>query len=71
MTILLGEAASLGAVFKVWEGNGNGVAGSPSTDSEREGRGREPTLGDHGPHRIATNIQDRFSKRRYPKELSC
>ena len=47
--IVPGEAESQGAVLVVWGGNGDGVAGSPSTDSEREGIWRDVALGKHSP----------------------
>ena len=37
-TIIPGEAVSQGAVLGVWGVNGVGIAVSPPTDSEREGR---------------------------------
>ena len=58
-------------MFGVWGGNGVGDAGSLSTDVSREGSGREATLGDHGPRRRSTNLQDGFPNCRGPEELSC
>ena len=57
-------------MFVVWGGNGGGVADSPSMDSAQEFRGREASLGNHGPWRRTTNLQGVFSNREGTKELS-
>ena len=61
--IIPGEAESQGAVFGLWGGNDNGVAGSPSIDAELEGSGWEAALGDNAPRRRSINLQDGFSNR--------
>ena len=63
-------AASQDAFFKVWEGDGVEVSGSPPTDASQEGSKRETALGNHGPWRRATNLQDGFPNHEGPEELS-
>ena len=66
---LQGEAEGLGTVYGVQKGDGARVAGGPSIDAEWEGNGWETELGNHGPQRGSTYLQDGFPNRRGTSEL--
>ena len=61
---------SQGEVFRMWGGNGGGVSGSPSIDTEWEISKRDTASGDQITQRISTNIQDSYSNSGGAKELS-
>ena len=60
-------AASQDAFFKVWEGDGVEVSGSPPTDASQEGSKRETALGNHGPWREPRTYKMAFLTMRDPR----
>ena len=68
--IIPGAEAGESSVFGVWGGYGVAVAVSPHTDAAWEGSGRETALGNHGPRKRSTNLQDGFPNHGGPEELS-
>ena len=67
---LLGEAEGSGTVHGVWGGDGSWVSGSPSVDASWEGSGWDMALGNHGPQRGETYLQDFLTDLRGTTELT-